>query len=139
MDRIFESDDLTVTKLSHRKIMVSYRIPMFHDGCSDAFDWIDIKIRYNWNQTDQIFNILIPKTEFYSKLSNHLRIKKKNIRTDFLGGSFWSVSEPKTIDVENPFQPGSSIRLTRFIISFTMTDKTWSRDYKINNIFDGNF
>lgn len=136
MDRIFESDIMTVIKLSHRKIMVSYRIPMFHDGCSDAFDWIDIKIRYNWSQSDQIFNILFPKAGFYSKLSNHLRIKKKNIRTDFLGGNIWSVSDQgiKTVNVDNPFQPGSPIRLMRFIVSLTMTDKTWSRDYKINSI-----
>lgn len=139
MDSIFESDGLKIIGLSHRKIMVVYKIPILHDGFTEPFDWINVKIRYVWNHTDQIFHIIFPKVGFYSKLSNSLRVKMKNIRTDFLGGNIFSGTEGgiKTVDAENPLQPGSPIRLMRFIVSLTITDQVWSRDHKLNLVLDG--
>ena len=142
---ILKQGDFTVKKLSHKKLLVQTSVPFFHMGESEPFLHMDMKFRYSRNDKIDLgrgFSLVYPD-KFISYLSNRMRIKKKNIRlVYFLDGNHQDIDcRIKSVGLDREFDSeiGKVVYLSLFVEKLVFDDPSWSRDYKLRQIFeDGN-
>jgi len=149
MQKILEvlrnEDGLIIKRLSERKILISYKIPMMYEGCSEPFDYFTIKVRYRvgkqsvyssnnfWDLFDKeedVFEMIFPHEKLWPMLSQRLRVKMKNIQSDYEYNVVYKIDVP----FNDTFK--ESIKLNRKITSIYITDKVWSREHKLKTILD---
>ena len=151
MQKILEvlrnEDGLIVKRLSERKILVSYKVPMMYDGCNVPFDYLTLKVRYRmgeqsvsinnggnfWDIFDKevdVFQMIFPHDKLWPVLSQRLRVKMKNIQSDYEYNVVYKIDVP----FNDTFK--ESIKLNRKITSIYITDKVWSREHKLKTILD---
>ena len=151
MQKILEvlrnEDGLIVKRLSERKILVSYKVPMMYDGCNVPFDYLTLKVRYRigeqsvsihnggnfwdiFDKEEDIFQMIFPHDKLWPVLSQRLRVKMKNIQSDYEYNVVYKIDVP----FNDTFK--ESIKLNRKITSIYITDKVWSREHKLKTILD---
>jgi len=140
MQKILEvlrnEDGLIIKRLSDRKILISYKIPMMYEGCDEAFDFLNVKIRYRldkkieiFKEDRDIFSIIFPN-KLWPILSNKLRVKMKNIIENY------STDVEYKLDI--PFNDifSENVLLNRMIKSITINNKNWCRDHRLKKILN---
>lgn len=142
---ILKQGDFTVKKLSHKKLLVQVSVPFFHMGESEPFLRMDLKLRYSRNDkidSGRGFRLVYPD-KFINILSNRMKIKKKNIRiVFFLDENHRDIDcRVKSVNLDRDFDSeiGKVVYLSLFVEKLVFDDQSWSRDYKLRQIFeDGN-
>lgn len=75
MDNTFPDIEVKIIKLSEKKIMLNYIIPIICDG--NLIKHTKIKVRYKIK--DEIYQLIYPKPAFLNIISNKFGIKRKFI------------------------------------------------------------
>lgn len=136
---ILKSEDgLIIKKLSHKKIVLLYKVPLFFCGEYIPFDYLNIKLRYSHNgyniivpmgDPDYVDNFIILNPEkLKNKLSQKMSIKMVNIEIKYLLNNILYLSKP--FDVFN------SIILDKMISGIYFNNLIFKRNYNINKIFE---
>jgi hypothetical protein len=128
-----------------------------YEGCSEPFDYFTIKVRYRvgkqsvyssnnfWDlffssgyldvsvlrdKEEDVFEMIFPHEKLWPMLSQRLRVKMKNIQSDYEYNVVYKIDVP----FNDTFK--ESIKLNRKITSIYITDKVWSREHKLKTILD---
>jgi len=121
-----------------------------YEGCSEPFDYFNLKVRYKigkqsviaglvkgasnfWDLFDKeedVFEMIFPHEKLWPMLSQRLRVKMKNIQSDYEYNVVYKIDVP----FNDTFK--ESIKLNRKITSIYITDKVWSREHKLKTILD---
>jgi len=118
-----------------------------YDGCNVPFDYLTLKVRYRmgeqsvnihnggnfWDIFDKeeyVFQMIFPHDKLWPVLSQRLRVKMKNIQSDYEYNVVYKIDVP----FNDTFK--ECIILNRKITSIYITDKVWSREHKLKTILD---
>jgi hypothetical protein len=115
-----------------------------YEGCSEPFDYFTIKVRYRvgkqsvsssnfgdlFDKEEDVFEMIFPHEKLWPMLSQRLRVKMKNIQSDYEYNVVYKINTP----FNDTFK--ESIKLNRKITSIYITDKVWSREHKLKTILD---
>jgi hypothetical protein len=125
-----KEDGLTIKKLSHRKLLFLYTVPIYLGLDSDEpWDWVDLKVRYyqDKHENGEHFCMIHP-TKLYPRISHRFGIKIKYIHTEEDFGLLYLLDTPM-----NQF---SEIVIDGLIRGFRITDLNWIRNLKLNKLLE---
>lgn len=144
------ADGIIIKKLSHKKILIEYSIPLFYNqNDTEPFFHLELRMRYvvgefpdyqishlissvglyNENYPNMIgFKLIPPKPAFWAGLSNKLRVKMKHICV--LTDSNVSIELDKDFDEKL----GKKNTLNIFYKGIYFSDEIWKREHKLQKL-----
>jgi hypothetical protein len=125
-----KEDGVTIKKLSHRKLLFLYKVPVYLGLDSyEPWDWVDLKVRYyqDKHEDGEHFCIIMPN-KLYPTLSKKWAVKIKYIHTE--------ENFALTYVLDTPMNQFSEIVINGYITGFRITDLSWIRNLKINKLLE---
>jgi len=121
---------LTIKKLSHRKLLFLYKVPIYLGVDSyDPWDWVDLKVRYfqDKHEDGEHFCKIWPH-KLFPLLSKRFSVKMKYIDTEEDFGL--------THILDTPMNQFEEIVIDSYIAGFRITDLNWIRNLKLNKLLE---
>lgn len=121
--------EVGVVRLSDRKVRLDYSIPITHEDTKIGI--IDFKVRYEIN-SENIYEMIYPKSVIFDRISNIYRVKKKSIYTKMLYRSFFVGYKLKT----NSKLKIDNLEFNNIIYQIEISDENWFTKWNRNNILE---